>query len=79
MMVFIMETKLRKKKMELVHCRLGFPNLFMVDSVGKSRGLVLFWGDDMVVDIQNFSQQHINGVVKNKNLEVLWKFTGFYE
>jgi hypothetical protein len=64
--------------MELVCNKLGFPNLFVVDSVGNSGGLTLFWGDDIVVDIQNFNQRHINEVVKNQNLEVLWKFMGFY-
>jgi hypothetical protein len=41
MMVFLMETKLRREKMEVIHHKLGFPNLFVVDCVGKSRGLAL--------------------------------------
>ena len=44
--------------------KLGFLNLFVVDSVGKSRGLALLWGEDVVIDIQNYSHRHINDIVK---------------
>jgi hypothetical protein len=54
-MVFLMETKLRKTKVELVRHKLGFPNLFVVDCVGKSSGLALLCAEDAYVDIQNFS------------------------
>ena len=32
----------------------------------------------MIVDIQNYSQRHINGIIQNQNFATLWKFTGFY-
>jgi hypothetical protein len=73
-----METKLRKEKMERIHYKLGFQILFVVDSVGKSGGLALLWGEDVVVDIQNYSHQHINGIMKMPNTSLCWKFTGFY-
>jgi exonuclease III len=76
-MVFLMETKLRKKKMEAIRCKLGFSSM-LVDSVGKSGGLALLWNDEILLDIQNFSHRHICGVIKNLNGEALWKFTGFY-
>ena len=41
MMVFLMETKLKREKMEVIRHKLGFPNLFVVDCVGKSGGLAL--------------------------------------
>ena len=50
----------------------------MVDSVGKSEGLAILWGDDICVTIQNFSQGHVNGVVKIPECKVPWKFTCFY-
>jgi ribonuclease HI len=77
-MVFLMETKLRKKKMEAIRCKLGFPNMLVVDSVGRSGGLALLWGDDIYLDIQNFSHRHISGVIKNLSGGAPWKFTGFY-
>jgi exonuclease III len=59
-MVFLMETKLRRERMEAIRHKLGFPNVFVVDSVGKGGGLALFWEEDIIVDIQNFSLRHIN-------------------
>jgi hypothetical protein len=55
-----METKLRKSKMESVRSRLGFPNMLVVDCVGWNGGLALLWSNNIDVDIQNFSQCHIN-------------------
>ncbi|XP_059431505.1 uncharacterized protein LOC132165008 [Corylus avellana] len=77
-MVFLMETKLRKEKMESIRCKLEFASMFVVESVGKSGGMALLWGEDVNVTIQNFSQRHINGVVKISDDGVPWKFTGFY-
>jgi hypothetical protein len=35
-LVFLKETKLCRKKMESIHVKLGFANVFVVDCVGKS-------------------------------------------
>jgi hypothetical protein len=77
-MVFLMETKLRKEKMEVIRCKLGFSCMFVVDCVGRSGGLALLWGDDISVEIQNFSHRHINGKIASPNSDIHWKFTGFY-
>ena len=79
-LVFLMETKLRSKKMDLIRCKLGFNNLFVVDCVGKGGGLALFWKEDIIVDIQNFSPRHIHGIVTSTTplSTHKWKFTGFY-
>jgi hypothetical protein len=45
----------------------GFLNLFVVDSFGKSGGLAVFWEEDVIVDIQNYSQRHINRIIQNQN------------
>jgi exonuclease III len=58
--VFLMETKLGKNKMELIRIKMGFSNLFVVDSVGRSGGLALLWDDDTELEIQNYSRRHIN-------------------
>ena len=63
-LVFLMETKLRKEKMENVRCKLGFSSMFVVDNVRRCGGLTLFWGEETCVTIQNFSQCHINSVIK---------------
>jgi hypothetical protein len=77
-MVFLMETKLRKDKMEVIRYKLGFKCMFVVDCVGKSGGLALLWGDEILVEIQNFSHRHINGVIQSICSDATWKFTGFY-
>lgn len=52
--------------------------MFIVDCMGRSGGLALLWGDKVHMEIQNFSQCHINGLVKNSEGEEPWKFIGFY-
>jgi exonuclease III len=78
LMVFLMETKLRAAKVELLRVRMGFGGVFVVDSVGHSGGLALFWREEVDVTIQNYSRRHINAVVKFGNCTYPWKFTGFY-
>jgi hypothetical protein len=77
-LVFLMETKLRSRKMERIRCKVGFKNLFVVDSIGKGGGLALFWNEDLKMEIKNFSSRHINGVVTIPLTDQQWKFTGFY-
>jgi hypothetical protein len=52
--------------------------MFVVESVGKSGGLALFWEDEHEAKIQNYSQRHINAIIHNHHAQVDWKFTGFY-
>ena len=54
--VFLMETKLNNKKLEPIRVKLGFSNVFGVDSVRKSGGLALFgkvihvWKSKIIVE-----------------------------
>jgi hypothetical protein len=73
-----METKLRSNKMERVRVQLGFEHMFVVDFVGKSGGLALFWTVDVGVEIQNYNHRHINAKVCSSPAKPQWKFTGFY-
>jgi hypothetical protein len=50
-LVFLLETKLCQKKMEIIHINLGFHNMFVVDCVGKSGGLALLWESDYDIEI----------------------------
>jgi hypothetical protein len=77
-MVFLMETKMRKQKIEMIRSLLGYPNMVVVDCKGKSGGLALMWNEDVDVEIQNFSQRHINGMVSTSGSGEQWMFTGFY-
>ena len=66
-LVFLMETKSHKNKMERLWTKLGFANMFVVDCVGKSGGLALLWEDGGEVDIQNFSRRHIQAIIHNRH------------
>lgn len=44
--------------------------MFVVDSVGRSSGLILLWRDGMGVDIHNYNRRHINVVVTNGRMGV---------
>ena len=77
-LVFLMETKLRRNTMEKVRSKLGFPNMFVVDCIGRSGELGLLWRAEANVEVKNFSQRHINAIVHEPLLNLSWKFTGFY-
>ncbi|XP_059436727.1 uncharacterized protein LOC132169767 [Corylus avellana] len=76
--LFLMETISNKKRMERLRVKLGFEGLFVVEPVGKSGGLALFWKVAEELEIQNYSRRHINAIVKMSDNEVPWKLTGFY-
>jgi exonuclease III len=65
-LVFLMETKVRKEKMDLIRYKLGFPNMFVVDCMEKSGVMALLWGSEILVNIQNFSLRHINCCVETR-------------
>ncbi|PPR88589.1 hypothetical protein GOBAR_AA32102 [Gossypium barbadense] len=48
-----------------------------VDSAGKSGGLALLWRDGLDVSVQNYSNFHIDSLVRLENEDVL-RFIGFY-
>jgi arabinogalactan endo-1,4-beta-galactosidase len=52
--------------------------MFTVDSVGKSGGLGLFWGEETKVKIINYSHRNINAVICDPITHMSWKFTDFY-
>ena len=40
-----------------------YNNMFVVDNIGRSGGLALFWNKEVDVEIKNYSQRHINAEV----------------
>jgi hypothetical protein len=51
--LFLMETKCRKDRMESIKVKLGFSGLFVVELMGRNRGLALLWQDVQNMEIQN--------------------------
>jgi hypothetical protein len=76
--VFLMETMVVQKKVDVLRVKLDFQNAFCVDSVGRSGGLLLLWASDLNLEIQNYSQRHVNAVIHESDSGATWKFTGFY-
>jgi exonuclease III len=64
--LFLLETKCQKNKLVLLRVKMGYGGFFVVDLVGRNGGLVLFWRDDVNLEIQNFSRRHINSIIKGE-------------
>jgi hypothetical protein len=55
-----------------------FQHLIRKFNVGKSGGLALLWSTEVDVEIQNYSNRHINAKVCSTQSNFVWKLTGFY-
>ncbi|KAA3459982.1 reverse transcriptase [Gossypium australe] len=77
-MVFLMETKIDKKRMEKVRRSCGFLNGVDFEAEGMRGGLCLAWKEEIIVTLRSFSKNHIDVMVKEENTNEEWRFTGFY-
>jgi hypothetical protein len=77
-LVFLMETKCHNKNLDFLRIKLRYDNIFVVDSVGRSGGLILLWRREVQVEIENYSRRHIHALVSVGRDGREWKFTGFY-
>ncbi|XP_062017671.1 uncharacterized protein LOC133734024 [Rosa rugosa] len=87
-MIFLSETRCTEEEMDGVRRQIGWKNCFVVEckfvpkknskGVSRSGGLALLWEEDVVVDIQSFSDSHIDVVVGEPSDPKRWRFTGFY-
>lgn len=77
-LLFVMETKIRAKRVENLQYQLGFGGCFAVDSDGLSGGIGLYWSKDVNVELKNYSTGHIDAMVQlNDQNSFEWRFTGF--
>ena len=49
--LFLLEAKCKKGKMETIQAKLGYARLFVVDPIGLSGGLALLWKEEQKVEI----------------------------
>lgn len=61
--LFLMETRAQKERVENMRRRLKFHNCFTVDPRGHSGGLCLFWSDKVQIQIFQHSPNYIHTVV----------------
>ncbi|XP_075486421.1 uncharacterized protein LOC142526031 [Primulina tabacum] len=73
---FICETKMMGFKCEWWKHVLGFDGFFVVDSKGRSGGLMLLWRTPFNVSILSYSSGHIDCSIQHEDKR--WRFTGFY-
>jgi hypothetical protein len=79
MLLFVMETKISKNRLENLRGILGFAGCSAIGSVGLSGGIGLFWSAEVDVDVKNFSSGHIDAMVQKRGQNSTeWRFTGFY-
>ncbi|KAA3488589.1 reverse transcriptase [Gossypium australe] len=77
-MVFFMETKVRRSKIEKIWYSCGYVNGIEVDPEGTRRGLCLAWKQEVSVTLRQYSKRHIDVVVDENESRGKWRFTGFY-
>ena len=76
--LFLMATLCSQEKLESLKLKLGYANLFTVNKVGRSSGLVLYWKLAYKVQLLKFGHNFIDVQVENAEVEK-WRYTGFYD
>src|SRR4051812_9006406 len=56
----LVETQLQKARAELLCQSLGFNKTFAVSSSGRSGGLVVYWKDEIKLEVQSSSKYHVD-------------------
>ena len=75
--VFLMETKLEKIPMERIGRKVQFNNIFVMPHVNMAGGLALLWRKEINLDIQTYSDRHIDAFIYH-GVDDTWRLTGFY-
>lgn len=66
-MVFFMEIKVDKKRMECVCCKLGFVNGIDVGTNGSKGGVCLAWIEDLSNSLLYFSNNFVDVIIEGVN------------
>ena len=76
-MVFLMETKSEKSTIERIGRKTQLTNTFVVPRVNNGGGLALLWKTNFQVDVQSYSECHIDAFIDH-GVDDAWQFMGFY-
>ncbi|KAH7859929.1 hypothetical protein Vadar_007196 [Vaccinium darrowii] len=76
--VFLMETKNNKVKVETIRRSLKFDFGFYVDPEGTSGGLALWWNGDVDLEVESASKNLIHSIVKDNSSSSCWATTFVY-
>ena len=75
--MFLLETKSNDEVIEKVRRKIQFAHKFVVPRPNKGGGLALLWKEDIQLDVQTSSNNHIDAVV-DQGMDDAWRITGFY-
>ncbi|XP_075663020.1 uncharacterized protein LOC142632520 [Castanea sativa] len=75
--LFLMETKLTDRQMKPIKTKLGFYGLLAVSCNDRRGGLALLWKEEVTVDTQTYSPNHIDVIVHTQTSPT-WRLTGIY-
>ena len=76
--VFLMKTKSNKEWMVMVKDKCNFKHGLYVDNIGSKGGLAMLWREEVKLEVQTFSQSHIDALVDGGAEYGWWHLTGFY-
>lgn len=76
--VFVCETKCRRKRIEYAWDKLNFDHRFFVESVGRTRGIAILWKKEVDAILDSYSNHHISISIVCDVLKKNWTLTGFY-
>ena len=76
-LIFLMETKVEKSMLVRIGRKIQYANCFEVPGHNTGGGLALFWAANSNVDVQAFSENHIDAIIDH-GVDDAQQFTGFY-
>ncbi|XP_042952137.1 uncharacterized protein LOC122289225 [Carya illinoinensis] len=77
-LVFLVETKCSRSRIESVKHLTKFDYCLAVDSMGSSGGLAMMWKNNLEVQLVSFTRWHISVMIADKRHNTPWMLTGFY-
>ena len=76
--VFLSETKIRKKAMENLMEKINFVNGLIVPRRGRGGGLALLGKREIDLEIMGYSRSFIDAIITKQDSGFKWRITGFY-
>ena len=76
--VFLLETKIKKKAMEKVMEKINFVNGLIVPKKGKGGGLAMLWKREVDLEIMGYSRSFIDAIITEQGSGFRWRITSFY-
>ena len=76
--VFLSETKVKKKAMEKVMEKINFVNGLIVPRKGRGRGLALLWKREIDLETMGYSRSFIDAIITEQDSGFRWRITGLY-